>query len=498
MNLSELLKQIVVIPNEVDRDVKRLISDSRQIQKNDLFLAIKGTQTDGSRFVPQAISQGAAAVLYDASSPNDVIAIEQQIPLIPIYQLQNKLGELGARFYGEPGQQLQMFGVTGTNGKTSCTHFIAQILQTLHTPCGVIGTLGSGMYGVLGEAGLTTPDAITLQKTLREFVSHGAKAAAMEVSSHSIDQGRVNNLAFKVGIFTNLTQDHLDYHGSMEAYAKVKYNYLAEWPIQHLIINADDNYGEQWIREFASEKSVYAYSVLPLTSLLTSGIEGLIYTDKVELTLNGVKARVFSPWGESDLTLPLIGQFNLSNVLAVLSALCAAGFSFADVIKQFANLQSVPGRMQHIGGKNAPLIIVDYAHTPDALEKVLQALRLHVKGKLYCVFGCGGDRDHGKRPIMGEIVERLADGFIITNDNPRHEKPEDIAAQIVKGLIYPERATVMLDRSQAIEKSIQLATKDDCILIAGKGAERYQQIGDEKIPFDDVEQAIALLEQVGK
>ena len=211
------------------------------------------------------------------------------------------------------------------------------------------------------------------------------------------------------------------------------------------------------------------------------------------MTLSGVKAKIYSPWGESSLTLPLIGQFNLSNALAVLAAMCAAGFSFTDVIQQLALLKSVPGRMQRLGGNGAPLVIVDYAHTPDALEKVLQALRLHVRGKLYCVVGCGGERDSGKRPIMGRIAEQLSDGLIITNDNPRHEDPAEIAAQIVKGLANPQRATIMLDRSKAIEKSIQLATSADCILIAGKGAERYQQIGDEKFPFDDVEQATRFL-----
>jgi UDP-N-acetylmuramoyl-L-alanyl-D-glutamate--2,6-diaminopimelate ligase len=493
MRLSELLKDIVTIPADVDREISHLILDSRKVQHHDLFLAIKGTQVDGRRFIPQAIAAGASAVLLDADAPLEAIRYEQSVPLIPVFQLQHQLGKIGAGFYHEPAKQLKMFGVTGTNGKTSCTHFIAQILQALKIPSGVIGTLGSGMVGALGEAGLTTPDAITLQATLRNLIDQGAKAVAMEVSSHSIDQGRVNDVAFAAGIFTNLTQDHLDYHGTMEAYANVKRSFLANWPIKHLILNADDVYGEEWIREFAPEKSVYAFSVSPPTSLVARGIEGLVYAEQVEMTLSGVNAKVYSPWGESHLSLPLIGQFNLSNALAVLTALCAVGFSFEDVIRELSRLKSVPGRMQRLGGNGAPLVVVDYAHTPDALEKVLQALRLHVQGKLYCVVGCGGDRDPGKRPIMGEIAERLSDGLIITNDNPRHEDPAEIASQITKGLANPLRATIILDRSKAIEKSIQLATSADCILIAGKGAERYQQIGDEKFPFDDVEQATYFL-----
>ena len=332
MQLSSLLKNIVSIPASADRDISRLVLDSRQVKPGDLFLAVKGTQTDGRQFIPAALAQGASAVLQDADTQNETMIFTANVPVIPIYQLQNKLGQLGARFYHEPAKQLAVFGVTGTSGKTSCTHFIAQILEALNTPCGVIGTLGSGMVGALGEAGLTTPDAITLQATLRDFVDQGAQAAAMEVSSHSIDQGRVNDIAFAAGIFTNLTQDHLDYHGTMNAYAAVKYRFLAEWPIKNLIINADDEHGEEWIRKLATKKSVYAYSVAPVTSLQSDGLEGFVYAQNVQMTLSGIQAQIFSPWGEGEVTIPLVGQFNLSNVLAVLTALCAHGISFTKVM----------------------------------------------------------------------------------------------------------------------------------------------------------------------
>ncbi|TAK72480.1 MAG: UDP-N-acetylmuramoyl-L-alanyl-D-glutamate--2,6-diaminopimelate ligase [Gammaproteobacteria bacterium] len=484
MLLSTLLTPFFSLPTDMDRDISRLILDSRQIQPNDAFIAIKGTQSDGRAYIDKAITQGAIAILVDAEVPNESLSWRENIPLIPIQHLQNKLGELAARFYHHPANHLYMIGVTGTNGKTSCTHFIAQILQRLHTPCGIIGTLGSGFYGALGTVGLTTPDAITLQALLADFQAQHAKAIAMEVSSHSIDQGRVNGIPFELGIFTNLTQDHLDYHGDMETYANVKKRFLAEFPTKQLILNAEDPYGKRWLKELTQQKSVIAYSTQSSAD---------VYTDHVKLSLQGITAQVHTPWGEGALSLPLIGQFNLSNALAVLTALCLYGIPLPDVLQQLAHLEPVPGRMQTYGGHGKPLVVVDYSHTPDALERALQALRAHTQGKLICVFGCGGNRDTSKRPVMAKIAEKLADQVIVTNDNPRHEDPEEIAKHILQGFLHPERVTVLLDRSKAIQNSIQCASASDCILIAGKGAERYQQIGDEKIPFDDREQVRAYL-----
>lgn len=486
MQLSILLNDILRLPPEIDCDISRLVLDSRKIKVNDLFFAVKGTQLDGRKYVLDAISQGAAAVLLDADTAYESITTQQNVPLIPIYQLQNKMGEIAGRFYGYPAKKMRMMGVTGTNGKTSCTHFIAQILQSLQIPCGIVGTLGSGFYQKLGEAGLTTPDAITLQAILHDLLEQGAKAVAMEVSSHSIAQGRVNGIEFEVGIFTNLTQDHLDYHGDMQTYAAVKHRFLADVPTKHLIMNADDPYGRKWIAELASCKSVFAYSTHKLTS--NPSHVPTICPENLELTQQGFRAPIDTPWGHGELTLPLIGRFNLSNALAVLTTLCVYGIPLKQVLNRLSQLKAVPGRMQTLGGDGKPLVVVDYAHTPDALEKVLQTLRAHTKGKLLCVFGCGGDRDHGKRPIMASIAEHLADQVIVTNDNPRHEKPEDIAHQILLGFTHPECVFVELDRSKAIENSIQSASSRDCVLIAGKGAEHYQQIGDEKILFDDAEQ----------
>jgi UDP-N-acetylmuramoyl-L-alanyl-D-glutamate--2,6-diaminopimelate ligase len=478
MQLSILLNDFFSLPLIADRDIADLTLDSRQVKSNGLFLAVKGAEVDGCLYIDKAIALGAVAVLIEVDQQTDVIQWKNNIPLIPVRQLKQKIGLIAARFYDFPAKKLRMIGVTGTNGKTSCTHFIAQLLQNLHIPCGMIGTLGNGFYGALTMTGLTTPDPVTLQATLAEFVNQGAKAVAMEVSSHSIDQGRVNGIDFEIGVFTNLTQDHLDYHGDMQTYAAVKRHFLAAMPTQHLIINRDDDYGHTWISELATQKPVYAYS--------TQHQGAFTYADHIDLSLQGIKARIHSPWGEGNLTVPLIGQFNLSNVLAVLATLCVYGIPFETVLLALSKLSAVPGRMQTLGGHHQPLAVVDYAHTPDALEKVLQALRAHTKGQLICVFGCGGDRDPLKRPIMAKMAEQWADRVIVTNDNPRHEKPDAILEQIMQGFSHPERVFVELDRAKAIQKSIQWSSTDDCILIAGKGAEHYQQIGDEKLPFDDV------------
>lgn len=492
MYLSHLLHGIEPLPANADCDVARLVLDSRQVQKNDLFIALLGTQTDGRQYIAQAIAQGAKAILFEADHSQPIVW-QEQIPLVPIPHLRERLSSLAARFYDFPSQKLTMIGVTGTSGKTSCSYFIAQILQSLQGPCGLIGTLGSGLYDHLVETGLTTPDAITLQHTLHNFLHAGARTAAMEVSSHSIHQGRINDIAFDIGIFTNLSQDHLDYHGDMETYAAVKRQFL-DRP-KNLIMNADDPWAQKWLKELTGHPSLYVYSTQDLRKSLHFPC---IFAENATLTAHGIKAFVHSPWGEGELSLPLMGHFNLSNALAVLTALNIHGIPFAKAMAALARIEGVPGRMQMLGGQGKPLVVVDYAHKPDALEKVLTALRTHIQGQLVCVFGCGGERDRGKRPLMAKIAEKWADHIIVTNDNPRHEKPEDIAKEIMAGFAHPKRVTVMLDRSKAIENSIKWVKskgviEKDCILIAGKGAERYQQIGDEKHPFDDVVEVMRYL-----
>lgn len=375
-----------------------------------------------------------------------------------------------------------MIGVTGTSGKTSCTQSIAALLDDLSISCGVVGTLGNGMYGNIQAGNLTTPDAITLQKTLAGFVKLGAKMTAMEVSSHSLDQGRVNGIQFDIGIFTNLTRDHLDYHETMEAYGLVKKRLFNQ--ANFAVINADDAFGRDMLRSFKDRKNVFSYSS---DFIYYKEMNADVYADNIQLTHSGIKAHISTPWGTAELSSKLVGQFNLNNLLAVISTLCLLDLPLTSVIEGIRQLNPVVGRMQSLGGDEKPLVIVDYAHKPDALEKVLIALRQQCNGTLYCVFGCGGDRDRGKRPIMAKIAEQYADQVIVTDDNPRHENPAQIVDDIMQGFAKPAKVKVEHDRAKAILGTIQMADRGDCILIAGKGAESYQQIKEQKIPFSDIE-----------
>jgi UDP-N-acetylmuramoyl-L-alanyl-D-glutamate--2,6-diaminopimelate ligase len=486
MLLSNLLKDYCPIAPEHDREISHLISDSRLITQNAAFLAFAGQHVQGHQYIQEAIARGASCVIYDAPTSHENLSFNfnGNIPIIPIYKLTHHIGLLAARFYHFPAQNMRLIGVTGTSGKTSCAHFIAQALQHLHIPCGLIGTLGCGQYGNLRETHFTTPDAISLQAILRQLHDQSLKTIAMEVSSHGIDQGRINTLAFELGIFTNLSQDHLDYHHTLSEYAAVKYKFFTDFPMQHAILNIDDEYGQSWAKALSQlSRSVVGFSLKKPVEVYSFPV---IYADNIHLSSEGISALIHSPWGKGELFSPLMGSFNLSNLLAALTTLCLYGIEFDDVLASLSHILPVPGRMQILGGQGKPVVVVDYAHKPDALEKVLQTLRHHTKGKLICVFGCGGNRDSLKRPLMAAIAEKHADQVIITNDNPRHENPEDIVQDITKGFVHPERISIILDRSHAIQKSIQLAAAADCVLIAGKGAERYQQFGDEKHPFDDV------------
>lgn len=475
MRLSALLDNSETFLT-IDPEIAYLTLDSRELKKDAAFFAIAGSKNDGRQFIQDAIAKQAAAIFVEAAQCD--FEIQNHIPIISIPNLPQKIATYAARFYDFPAEKLRLFGVTGTSGKTTCTHFLAQTFQAASIPCGLIGTLGSGMYGQLSDVNLTTPDAITLQAKLQHFLHQGAKAVAMEVSSHGIHQGRINTIAFEVAAFTNLSQDHLDYHGDMQTYAGVKQSFLKSPQTKKIILNIDDPYGQNWLNDLAQEKQLQTYS--------TKNTKAAIYAYDIKLQPSGIIAQLITPWGKGELHLPLIGLFNLSNALAVLGMLCTSTMSLKDALHYLAKVDTVPGRMQMIHKQNKPLVVVDYAHKPDALEKVLQVLRAHTQGKVICVFGCGGERDRAKRPLMAKIAEHYADKVIVTNDNPRHENPADIAAEIMQGFLHSNEVIVDLDRSHAIHKSIQWASPSDCVLIAGKGAEHYQQIGDDKIPFDDV------------
>ncbi len=482
MTLSELLQAVPPFP---DLQISGLTLDSRLVKPGDIFCAIKGTQLDGQKFIEDAITRGAVAVLTDESTNKTYT-----VPVITMPNLRQKISAIGGRFYDYPAKALEIVGVTGTNGKTSCTQFIGSALKQLNISCGVIGTLGSGLYGNIQSGSLTTPDAFTLQKTFADWRDRGVRHVAMEVSSHGLDQGRVNDIPFTVGIFTNLTRDHLDYHGTMEAYGNAKKKLFINPLLKNAVVNYDDPFGRALIDEL--KQDVFAYSMIPRTSRGTTVI-GWILANNIKQDDSGLHAEIITPWGQGELLTTLIGQFNLSNLLAVLTTLCLLKIPFEKALYGISQLSAVPGRMERFGGENKPLVIVDYSHTPDSLEKALKAIRLHCKGKLYCVFGCGGDRDRGKRPLMAKIAESYADYVTVTDDNPREEDPDQITYDIFQGFSHSDNIILQHDRSKAIQNVIQYAKPNDCILIAGKGAEMYQLIGDKKIPFNDAEEVISAL-----
>lgn len=483
VKLSELLEKS--IPSG-DVLISGLTLDSRAVHTGDLFFAYQGTSVDSRLFIDQAIDNGASAILVDTDSESLPFIFRGSVPIVSIPHLTHQISAIAGRFYQNPAQSMEIIGVTGTNGKTSCTYFLASVLEQLSKRCGVIGTLGYGVYGDIQFNGLTTPDAITVQRVLSEFKVKQVNYVAMEVSSHSLSQGRVDAIPFKVGVFTNLTQDHLDYHGTMDSYGAAKKRLFDELSTQHAVINHDDAFGQALITELHHKKNIIAYG-LKKSTLVDS-----VFAENVRLH-HGIHAHVVTPWGEGEIETALMGQFNLHNILAVIAVLGVLNIPLKEILACLKNIKAVPGRMEVFGGHEQPLVVVDYSHTPDSLEKALQALRPHCHGRLFCVFGCGGDRDRGKRPLMAAIAERYADHVIVTDDNPRTEDPQQIVKDIMQGFVEPKKIIVQHDRSKAIYNSIQYAQRGDCILIAGKGAETYQQIGEKKIPFSDVEQVREML-----
>jgi UDP-N-acetylmuramoyl-L-alanyl-D-glutamate--2,6-diaminopimelate ligase len=482
--LSALLHNRCDYRIDFKQEIVGLAVDSRQVKPGYLFLAYRGILHDGRDYIPDAIAKGASAILVDVAEKSLPSLRHSTVPCIAVPYLKELIPEMAAQFYHYPARSLRIMGVTGTNGKTSCTHFMAEALHRLGISSGMIGTLGNGLYGNLKETALTTPDPITLQKTFSELLSQGVKTVAMEVSSHSLDQGRVKGIEFEVGVFTNLTQDHLDYHGTMDNYGRAKQKLFDQ--ARFSVINADDKFGRQLIMALP-EENLFVYGIENYST------KNFIYAEKIQLALSGIHATLHSPWGTGDIHVPLIGRFNLSNLLAAFTTLCIMGVPFEQVLQSMKHLTPVPGRMQTLGGVTQPLVVVDYSHTPDSLEKALMALRAHCQGKLLCLFGCGGDRDRGKRPLMAKIAEQYADYVMVTDDNPRTEDPKQIVKDILCGFSDPAKINVQHSRSKAIQDIIQSAQLGDCVLIAGRGAEPYQQIGMEKIPFSDVLQAQAAL-----
>lgn len=458
--------------------IRELTLDSRQVRPGDLFLAVPGAKVDGRAHIADALARGAAAVAYEEQGAS-VLPITE-VPLIPVRGLIGQLSEIAGRFYGEPSRQLDLVGVTGTNGKTSVTQLVAQALDALGQRCGLIGTLGTGFYGELRSGRLTTPDPIAVQATLNDLKHGGAKAVAMEVSSHALEQGRVAALAFDIAVMTNLSRDHLDYHGSMEAYEAAKAKLFA-WPnLRCRVVNLDDEFGRRLAQSHA-ESRLISYSLLDSDATL--------FCKQARFDDDGVRAVLVTPQGEHALRSRLLGRFNLSNMLAAVATLLALDYPLDEILKVTPQLQGPIGRMQRLGGGDKPLVVVDYAHTPDALEKVLEALRPHAHGRLLCLFGCGGDRDRGKRPLMAEVAERLADRVLVTDDNPRTEDPQRIFDDIRPGFTKPADVEFVAGRGEAIAHLIATAAADDVIVLAGKGHEDYQEINGERHDFSDLVEA---------
>ncbi|QWF19871.1 UDP-N-acetylmuramoyl-L-alanyl-D-glutamate--2,6-diaminopimelate ligase [Lysobacter capsici] len=483
MPLADLLPDIAGIPG--DLRISGLVMDSRAVRPGDAFVAIAGFGAHGLKFIEQARAQGAVAILFEPPAPDDLPA---PADAIAVPRLRSRLGEMGDAFHGRASEAMTVVGVTGTNGKTSTVQLIAQAWTLRGIRCGSVGTLGAGLYGAVVPNGFTTPLVLPLHELLADMRDAGATAVAMEVSSHALDQGRVAGVHFDVGVFTNLTRDHLDYHGDMASYGAAKAR-LFDWPgLQAAAINLDDEFGRELIAQLP--KGVRAIG------LSSRGRDGAsLRAEAMSFDSRGIGFDLVVAGKSHPVASKLLGRFNVDNLLAVAGALYALDEAPAQIAQTLSQLEPIHGRMNRLGGDGVlPLVVIDYAHTPDALEQALASLRAHANARLICVFGCGGERDRGKRPQMAAIAEHGADLVIVTDDNPRGEDGDVIVADILEGLRAPQRAVVLRDRRAAIEHAIGEAGPDDIVLVAGKGHEPYQEIHGVRHAFDDTLIAQAALE----
>jgi len=479
MPLAELLGMPGCIG--ADTIIRGLQLDSREVVPGDLFLAIPGEVHDGRQFIEQAVASGAAAVVAEA--PVAGFVEDLPVPLLEVPELRLEVGELAARFFGHPSRQLHMVGVTGTNGKTTVSRLVAQLGRRLGRHCGVIGTLGATLDDGVVAASNTTPDPVALQRQLARWLESGVALVSMEVSSHALVQGRTNGIEFETAVYTNLSHDHLDYHGSMDAYGRAKLQLFCSPGLRFAVVNLDDDFAASVLAAAGEGVRALTYSV--------SGKAADVRAEDVQFHPGGVRATLHSPWGSGVLSSPLAGDFNLANVVAAVMAVVLSGEELPAVLAAVETLQPVPGRMQSIPSDCGVQVIVDYAHTPDALEQVLTALKPQVVGALVTVFGCGGDRDRRKRQLMGRLACKYSDRVIVTSDNPRSEDPEQIMADIAGGCAGDFR--LVTDRAEAISLAIATARAGDCVVIAGKGHEDYQICNGERRYFSDAEQAQAAL-----
>lgn len=478
--LARLLRGIVDGAPAVP--VANMTLDSREVTQDSLFVALSGTQVHGLQYARQAIGKGCSAILAEAGGEWTQERIESEsldVPVIVLDNLKFRIGEIASRYYGSPSADLKVIGYTGTNGKSSCVWLTSGVLEN----CVMIGTMGNGRPGRLQKATHTTPDAISLQKLLADYRGEGMTSIAMEVSSHALDQGRIDGVAVDIAVFTNLSRDHLDYHASMEAYGEAKKRLFSLPDVQSLVINIDDDFGHQLAADLCGHMNCLTFGI--------DNASARLLATNIELHNRGLSMDLVWRGREEHLDSRLIGCFNVENLLAVTGALLAAGVPLNQIVKRLAQVPPVPGRMEQFGDAHEPQIVVDYAHTPDALRNALEASREHCAGTLICVFGCGGDRDRGKRSLMGEVADGLADIVILTDDNPRSEDGQVIIDEIRAGM--KSAPAIERDRETAIRNAIAQADENDLVLIAGKGHEDYQILGDEIRHFSDRETVETIL-----
>ncbi len=491
--LGGLLRGLLPVYAGPELVVTGLATDSREVRPGDLFLACQGLHVHALTHAAQAVQRGAVAVLWEPTGDKTLQSMAENltVPTLPVAGLARKLGLIADRFYAHPTEDMRVIGVTGTDGKTSVTHFIAQALSGDGEPCGLLGTLGYGVYGRLQPPTHTTPDAVRLQAEFARLRDAGVRQVAMEVSSHALHQQRTDGTRFDTAVLTHISRDHLDYHGSVEAYAEAKRRLFVSAGLETAVLNVGDAFGRQLAGQLGAQLRLVVYG--RTEDRCAGAAADWISLESVTPRPDGIVLQLDSNWGRAELRACLLGAFNADNLMAALGALLASGLQLDVAVKRLEAVKTVPGRMELFSQPGMPRVIVDYAHTPHALETVLQALRPHCRGELICLFGAGGDRDAGKRPQMGAVAERYADRVVLTSDNPRSESPDDILDQIAAGFAQPQRAERIVDRGQAIDTLIATLATDDLLLVAGKGHEEYQQIGEQRLPFSDrlrVQQAL--------
>ncbi|MDH5484845.1 MAG: UDP-N-acetylmuramoyl-L-alanyl-D-glutamate--2,6-diaminopimelate ligase [Gammaproteobacteria bacterium] len=498
LTLKQLLDDFVSINYVPDIPVTGICMDSRKVRPGDVFVALAGETEHGLAYAEAAVNSGAVAVIcdrkFDQYCQQVLSLLMTRVICVPILNLKERLGEIASRFYAEPTKDIYTIGITGTDGKTSVSHFIAQALNDETHTSAVIGTVGNGMLGELSQTSHTTPNVIDVHRLFSEFRDAGVTQVAMEVSSHGLDQGRVDGVDFDVAVLTNLGRDHMDYHGDMDAYSAAKKSLFERPELRAIVVNIDDAFGRQLAADLQGAVETWVYGIAPD---VFHGARHYVFASNIEASPDGIKMQVRCPSGEATVALRLMGEFNAYNAMATLAVMLIQKIPFKDAIQRLQQLRPIAGRMEIYASGDGPRVVVDYAHTPQALSSALSALRQHCTGKIICVFGCGGDRDKGKRPLMAQAAEQYADKIIVTDDNPRSEAPQIIVSEILGGFSSQSNVEIIHDRKQAIECAMSAAKPGDMVLIAGKGHEDYQIIGQQRHFFSDAQVVTDLLGVTG-